>query len=939
MIKNKNFLTRGLEAQAEREAALKEYQYDRIAQRAMEQVVAQNIDAMAKDFETFGVANQQKREEYLSNISVAAAQANAHKLTADISDIRNRHHIEAIEKQYRKSVRTSLNTRSTKEDIARHQYSTANYGAASNVAYGSSTSAIQEQIDAISQQRYDVQQAIIKDSQSLSSLNLSDDKKQELQSSLSTKWQSLESLAQKEGIAKAGIAIQKRKGLDTASMYENVSNIMSKYTKEQIIKDAQSGKAGSISEINKTFDDTLAKLIKSFGDLDEVLHRNVTTEEEIAKQKQDIAAAEEKLKNDKANYEKAEIQKEAASGGGGNGRWRTAAAVLGGMGSAAQASGGMFRQWAVGQEMDKMQFQTSYMDIANRRFFDRVSASQGDAAAIARIRGSQHESSSAIAKSLGGKEVGATAAEGIGQTLALGATAATYGALSTATGGASNILLGGQALSSMSGQVQQISGTAAKLESGAIRAQAELAAYNAKEGLFDAQNRMQAFVNQNALDYTRNTTLATRGAGRGRRALLAGTRDIGFMKDMSDREIDQAGILSLTQAGIGGLGNKFRGAEDIKRAGELTSAGLTSSPEEYLALRAAGEKGGVGAGGLETILRNAVAAGMDNSKNIQEMMQGISSIATVRGGVSTFGGAADNMALSVQSMMASGMSSEMAIKAAADLNKSMSDAASDRGVSVQNLVEVGELQRLLPNADMAEISNARLLTPEEIKTISRSIGTPNEAKTRANFGIPANWTREQIEGIGKTTARQSIGTFAGLGLNAADEQLFSDIASGKTILEPGSKEQLDYVTKLNQRARLSGKTAISADSVGAIPGLFDINARPREQGISSGIPGRDLGSDIISATARGQVTANAAGQKDLEGNVATMIQAAKDIRPEAFKEAISASSKELGGTLAALNTSIAALDSTVKALNGKLEPRLQTPNRNQLPNPYSGPKY
>jgi hypothetical protein len=181
---------------------------------------------------------------------------------------------------------------------------------------------------------------------------------------------------------------------------------------------------------------------------------------------------------------------------------------------------------------------------------------------------------------------------------------------------------------------------------------------------------------------------------------------------------------------------------------------------------------------------------------------------------------------------------------------------------------------------------------------------------------------------------QAVGTKAGYGLNAGDEKMFTDWAQGKTKFKKGSPEELYARSRYNQRPDVTPITDMNLLSTS-----FNTTAKPNQDATPFGIPNRDLGGEMLTATARGQVTANIAGQKDLEGNVATMIQAAKDIRPEAFREAISASSKELGGTLAALNTSIANLDSTVKALNGKLEPRLQTPNRDQMPNPYSGPKY
>jgi hypothetical protein len=923
----KNYLIRGLGnldtfnlGLGERTGAI-----ERRELKYLEEELAKNLKEVEREGNTHGPTNKARIEDLLSNISELSGRIESARVSSAIVDIRNKSHIETIGRQFRKSVHVSMGSTADKETIARYQYSPENYSIASGVASNYTTSQITSRLNEIAENKYGLKQEIKKTAERISSPSLSDDKRQELEAKYTKDVIAHDEALKNEGIAKAGLAIQRRKKQDTASLIEGTEAIMAKHAVAKIAEDAASGKSGSVAEINKEFAASFEKLKESQAAYNEVLKSTTATLEEVATKEKALGQAKE-------DYEKKELQKEAASRGGGGGGWRDTAAVLGGMGSAAQAGGGIMRQWTVSREMDKMQLQTGYMDIVNRRFFDNVDAASGNAEAIARIRSGQHARSSAIAKRLGSNEVTAAGVEAIGGTLVVGATVAGGVAAHAATGGASTAVAGGNMVSGVASGVEQISGKVVKLESGAIKAQAQLAGYGASDVLGDAQRKISVYAQQIALDYTRNTTNATRGAGGGRRALLAGMRDVGFMQEMANREIDQAGMLSLMQAGTASLGAGFRGQADMKRAGDLSSSGLLSSPEEYIGLRAAGERGGVGASGLETILRNAVAAGMDNSKNIQEMVQGIGNIATVRGGVSTYGGAAANMGLAVQSMVADGMSKNMAAQAAVDLNQSTSAAASDRSLSVSNVVEIGQIMKRFPKLSPTAAQSLALMTPNQLKTVAQSIGTPDEQKVKASFGIDASFNKEDLVSAGEIQAEQAMGKMGMIGRDISGDKLLSDYSKGKYKPKKGSKEFFSLLTDYNQRAIVGGETQLSAEAFAALPGQFDPFAKPEEKGQQLNGPyAPDVGAKANAAAAGAGVTAYADGKSSVDSLVQTMTEASK-VSGKEFNEAIKESSKELGGTLKALDTSVSNLKVTVDALNLKLggkEPTLQEANPNQ----------
>lgn len=893
----------------------------------LEGELAKTLEKLKREGNTHGPINQARVDDLLSNVSELNSRIESARVSSAIVDIRNKSHVETIGRQFRKSVHVSMGSTADKETIARYQYSPENYSIASGVASDYTTSQITSRLNEIGENKYGLKQEIKKTAERLSSPSLSDDKRRELEAKYTKDVIAHDEALKNEGIAKAGLTIQRRKKQDTASLIEGTEAIMAKHAVAKIAEDAASGKSGSVAEINKEFAASFEKLRESQAAYNKVLESTTATLEEVA-------AKEKALGQAKEDYEKKEIQKEAAGGGGGG--WERTGAVLGGLGSASIAAGGIVRQWSVGREMDRMQLQTGYMDIVNRRFFDNVNAAGGNAEAIARIRSGQHAKSSAIAEELGGNTVTGAALEGTGQLLITGGTVAAVTAAHVKTKGASTKALqktelGAKMLSSLSSQVEQLSGNAAKLESGATKAQGELAGYGASEALGDAQRKIPSYAEQIALDYTRNTTNATRGAGGGRRALLAGMRDVGFMQEMANREIDQAGMLSLMQTGTASLGAGFRGQADMKRAGDLSSSGLLSSPEEYIGLRAAGERGGVGASGLETILRNAVAAGMDNSKNIQEMVQGIGNIATVRGGVSTYGGAAANMGLAVQSMVADGMSKNMAAQAAVDLNQSASNAASDRSLSVSNVVEVGQIMKRFPKLSPTAAQSLALMTPNQLKTVAQSIGTPDEQKVKASFGIDASFNKEDLVSAGEIQAEQAMGKMGMVGRDLLGEKLLSDYAKGKYKPKKGSKEFLSLLTDYNQRANAGGEMQLSAEAFGALPGQFDVSAKPAERDQYLGPYAPDAGAKANAAAAGAGATAYADGKSSVDSLVQTMTEASK-VSGKEFNEAIKESSKELGGTLKALDTSVSNLKVTVDALNLKLggkEPTLQEANPNQ----------
>jgi len=171
-----------------------------------------------------------------------------------------------------------------------------------------------------------------------------------------------------------------------------------------------------------------------------------------------------------------------------------------------------------------------------------------------------------------------------------------------------------------------------------------------------------------------------------------------------------------------------------------------------------------------------------------------------------------------------------------------------------------------------------------------------------------------------------------IGRDISGDKLLSDYSKGKYKPKKGSKEFFSLLTDYNQRAIVGGETQLSAEAFAALPGQFDPFAKPEEKGQQLNGPyAPDAGAKANAAAANAGATAYADGKSSVDSLVQTMTEASK-VSGKEFNEAIKESSKELGGTLKALDTSVSNLKVTVDALNLKLggkEPTLQEANPNQ----------
>ena len=692
---------KGLEALKAREAALgdrSKHEYE----------ITSKLEAVAKKMQT-SIASGNTTEISESRAATESLLANLNVLSAP--------RIAVTEKQFNLRTRTALNIMSTRQDVSHHMQSTANYGIASRSAQEYTSSELQQQIEGAQGRRVGVGSTILEQSRLLSAPDTSANVKTLLGASLSTNWKEMESIAQQEGTARSAQAIQRRQRTDLPSMFESTADVLKKHEHQSLIKDTQSGIYGSASKINAEFDTKLKTLAASFEQLTKVIH-------DASASTEDRTAAERAHKKAREDYDEADAKKKALGGGSGGGGWGRAGDIAGITGGIAMGGAGIYKQWAIGREMDTMQLQSGMMGLSNQRYQDSRAAAGGDMAAILRIQEGSWGKSIGVGRNLSSKAVDAAAAEVAGGALTTigagikGFAAGAQGGASVGGGwGAAGLgILGG--LGSGMSAAEGVSANAAKLQSGATQVGSFLSAQGAKMGLSDAQQSMNATVQQNALDYMRSSWGSTSGAGANRRGILGDIRNTDFRQNLATRYgMGGAETEGLTQAGLSGLGRQFN-TGDIEKAGAFSRAGFGSS-EQYMGMRSQiAQQGGTG-GNLETIMRNAVASGMDSSKNIMDMTRTMSSLASFSSsaGTSTFGGAAAGVAASIEALRKAGVSEALAPGAAGMAGDQINADARHRGIDIPTLVHSGRMKAIGLKPMTLEESAAAKMNPEQIRTL------------------------------------------------------------------------------------------------------------------------------------------------------------------------------------------------------------------------------
>lgn len=752
---------------------------------------------------------------------------------------RQRHH--GAEKQFQSTMRTSMSSNVTMQDINSVTRSPTSFSSALELARGMSASDIQSEFHRNRSLAVRESSRVAETSQDVKG------NEEKLMAQLRVR----ERAINQAGLFQAAQTTQKRLGLDPESRYYNAYETSQKterdLTNMGIRNDVRSGAIGDKGKVEEQLQAAMQKLVATFEKLNAVADKSSKEASDLADEF-DQASTE----IDKHKVALSEINK---MGGGGGGAGMLS--LIGNLGTLGMAGSQAYRHIGVTSEMSQMQNRIGFAGIQNSRFNDGLGGARGDMSALRRVLSGQAAGEAGFGLQMGNREGMAAAGELSGQVgRAIGASEdailsvqgvgnsamrAIKGAPAAGVGAAVNVAAGAMADASPEylRAVQMGTDYGKQIPQG----QTAIQAAQTYRQLQDAINSINDQSSQSARDFQFGMGGATRGLGGGREGIMSQMMNPSMRMGLAEIGMSNEDIMRATSSGAGALGRGFSGA-DIGRGGELSRLGMLQSPDQYMGLRGQLAGSGGGAGDLETILKNAVANGMDSSKNIVEMVQGITSISqrSADAGINTIAGSTQVMGRSLDTLIGGGMSANMAGGVAQRSGQLAGDLTSNKGNDIYNAVEFAELQKAFPGAKPWELNRMANMTPDQLQELVGAFEGGDQGKikqARTSMGASQITTLEQARSVQGIAQRQGMGALTGMP--------GSDMAIQASIL---SKDPSEYTEEERMFAAAQGISRHGASGMGTAaalsPGRARSGALPTGVGGFSGSAEQDRAAGAMS---------------------------------------------------------------------------------------------
>lgn len=206
---------------------------------------------------------------------------------------------------------------------------------------------------------------------------------------------------------------------------------------------------------------------------------------------------------------------------------------------------------------------------------------------------------------------------------------------------------------------------------------------------------LQAFYNNYMLQ-----SESTMGIGAGAANVQWQMTNTSNLRTMAELGVSPGKSAQLLQQGIRQIGTTQDIPAMIQMAGRVEQSRLMSS-QEFMGMQ--GQLSNVGAGtfDLENIMKNAVAAGMDNAKNIQQMVDATTAMAgdLAKSGVSGAGAAGNLLGVGIQRLRALGVDQNIATAAAQFANESQKKFSQDISMDLGTVHETNRIRSIAPGID------------------------------------------------------------------------------------------------------------------------------------------------------------------------------------------------------------------------------------------------
>lgn len=599
-----------------------------------------------------------------------------------------------------------------------------------------------------------------------------------------------------------------------------------------------------------------------------------------------------------------EMNRQGVTGPGGGGiSWGDVGmvAALGGRAVATVARGG--RTMAVDQQREEMMNKAQFAARANRIYEQAQNAIMGgDMDAMLELTSGALDfarSESMFAKTFTNVSEGIAqtgdAAAGIGNviTAGKGGIKAGLGFGSVATGKAAAISQG--AIEATGAAVR-----AGRLARGGFGAEQALPTYDTALQLQRQMRAMDSRMFQSVYDQgqTAYNSVTGLGGAAGIQRQLMDTDTLGRMAGVGLTP-ERAAQLTAGMRAAGAM-TAADAMTVVQGAGAATQRGILGQAE-YVGMASQLMGAGGEAGDLEGIMAAAVAAGMDNSKSIGELVSGTLALSSglTSMGVGATGSTQNMLAQASQNLVAAGVDPNLAANAAAMSIGNFNAAQRDQGFTLGNIMERAGLRRMgerFQNANVFQLNRMGEMTTADHKVLLDAAKNPDnaEAQNRANQLLKAKGLTEvlnpenkgirveDVREIQKLSFMQAAMDKGALGVRGVDIGAIYDKAIAGEALT-------DKETALFQEFGGARAEAIMGAVRGEDPAQADPNTKPRLPGaVVDETKARFKLRELQDAEAKGPGTI-----ADVFKTVETTLKGIQEnISPEKMSEEVQKAAKE-----------------------------------------------
>lgn len=705
----------------------------------------------------------------------------------------------------------------------------------------------------------------------------------------------------------AALDLQRKQGLDIKSRYlgsmERQERFENMLGSGDLSRDVAAGKVGTRSSVINDFRSSVGEIGRLRSE------QSGTTD---PKKFEDLQKAIDGLTASASGAAKtlAEIDRQ----GGGGGGWGGAATKLGYAASGAGAIGSITTAALIDLPRRELANEIRYAGIGNKQYDDSVAAMRGDVGALRRIGGSYGAASDINASMKWRSRVAstATAAGGV-----LG------GAASVAGGLAKNEIIPGSGIGDMVGGVGNIANSAV---SGAVNFNQQAGEIGSTTAMLkmqqlDAMSHIADTTTQSYVDFTKNLAMSTRGAGSGRGELYGGINNSANLAVMADLGISPADAAKLASQGVSDVGKGF-GASDIMRAGQMQQTGYMNAGQYIGAMGSLSMVGGNAGGNMEEILKNAVANGMDNSKNIMQMVSATASLAqrSASMGIDTATGSAQALGKMTDYFKDLGVPENMRAGAAMSAAAGTNAAITDQSLNFANVGEQGRLSRMFGGLQLPQRQRLSNLSVQDVNQMMQPGGAGLGAIEKFGLGeeltkVDAKGNRtvnqEKLEELRKDKVLKLLESTMAPGQSPALDSARKKIQSG---------EELSYAEQQAVRAQSTG--AAGFDILGGAAGLGGKSARAGAVKVGAG---GEVGAaeGMIATAAGGEAKQLEAGRNVVEalGGLQDFADTLKEVlanfKPEEMSKGVKEAAESFSVPVHDFGTHVKAFGEVIQNLDSK----------------------